>query len=244
MIARIVRKVIRKILPASVKDAVHNSGAYKNYKRWQFIHYTQKISHRAAPDTKPEVAIFILLGENWNSFATMYKHVKTRSDINITVYVFPGKIFHTDPAMRKKLNLKLYQETTEFFERNGIDFVKAYDTTRKKWINVNDLRIDYLFYDEPYGGLYPEEFSMWNMYKRAKICYVPYGFSLTSAEAMLRVNLNKDFVRYFYVYFAPWSQPADYAEKIYDEIGHEYHHVENLGFPRFDLVSAILPPPH
>ena len=152
----------------------------------------------------------------------------------MTVYVFPARVFQKDVSRKQDLNLELYEETISFFEKHGINFVRAYDTENSRWIDADTIKADYVFYDEPYQ-LYPEQFWIHSMYKHAKICYIPYGFILTDNKSVLNGVISEGFMHYCYVFFASWSGAADYAEKVLGNIGHRYHHVARLGYPRFDL---------
>lgn len=155
--------------------------------------------------------------------------------MNVTVYVFPGRVFTDKP---EELNLKLYSEVLAFFRERGIDAVKAYDTVSGKYIAPESVRADYVFYDEPYD-IYPEGFAIRDTYKRARVCYVPYAFGLTNNETLLSIVIPEYAFRFIYAFFANSSVQTPYVEKLYDKIGHEYHNVLSLGFPRFDLLKKL-----
>lgn len=232
MIFQLLKKILKKLLPYRAKEFLKT------------IFYTcctplywQSIRRLNVHDTKRpiEVAIFIMIAENWNSFESIYRCMSKDSRINITVYVFPGSVFTDKPG---ELNLKMYGEVLEFFRSRGINAVQTYDIESGKYINPESVKADYIFYDEPYE-LCPENFKVRDMYKRAKICYIPYGYSLTKSENLLSIVLPVNTFRFIYAFFAPNEINASFAEKIYDRIGHRYHNVLRYGYPRFDLFAEM-----
>lgn len=224
---------IKKLIPEPLKNIYRLT---KNiYHRHNYISYTKRLIARTKHDRPAEVAIFTMIAENWNSFEALYEVMSSDSRMNVTVYVFPGRVFTDKP---EELNLKLYSEVLAFFRERGIDAVKAYDTVSGKYIAPESVRADYVFYDEPYD-IYPEGFAIRDTYKRARVCYSAYDCEIGESENMLRIILPVFNFSFIYAYFAPGKIRADYAEKLYDKLGHDYHHVLRLGNPRFDLLKKL-----
>lgn len=177
---------------------------------------------------KLKIAIFMLFAENWNSYVSIYNEIKRHKEIDLTVYVLPRIEFG-------KPNMTIYNSTIKFFEDEKIDFIRGYDEEAKTWLDTSKFEYDYIFYSLPYRQNYIREFSPSEMFKKSKICYVPYGFILTKSKNLLRTVLNLDFIQYMYVFFASWDLVANYVVSQYRIIGAKFHYVEKLGFPRFDL---------
>lgn len=236
MIFRLIKKILKKILPYRVIEFLKTTIEF--LKTIYYVpQYKQSIRRLNAHDTKRpiEAAIFIMIAENWNSFESVYRCMSKDSRVNITVYVFPGSVF-TDKL--GELNLKVYNEVLAFFSERGINTVKAYDIESCKYISPESVKADYIFYDEPYE-IYVQKFRVRDMYKSAKICYIPYGYSLTKSKNMLNITLPVDTFRFIYAFFAPSEISASFVEKIYDRVGHRYHNVLRYGYPRFDLFAEM-----
>lgn len=231
-----IKKLLKKLLPSPVLKVIRRTKYLISSRihRYYFPHCISKISKRSDKNRPVEAAIFFVRAEHWNSCETIYRYAKSRKDLNITVYVLPHYIFNDDG--KRKLDLKGYTEMISFLEKRGINFVLVYDIQNDKWIDIKHINLDYVLYIFPYNSIYPEEFSMSRMYKRAKLCYVPYGFILTNDTGVFRIVLAENFMRFLYIFFASWSGAADYAEELYSKvIGHKVHNVVRLGYPRFDL---------
>ena len=223
-----VRKLLRRI-QTKVRRAV---GVMS------YIYYTEKMNRNSSKKSVIEVAVFIMYAEAWNSFESIYRSIKLRKDMNITVYVFAGNVYMNDGNDKYHLKLKIYDEMINFFRVRGIDIIKAYRPETDSWISSMDIKADYIFYDRPYDAVYLEEFSVRQMHKRAKVCYIPYGFMLTKSITMMNVIVPPDFFRYCYLFFASWNFPADYVrDNIYNRFECKFHHIIREGYPRFDLTA-------
>ena len=201
----------------------------------QYISHTSRLIGDTDTSRPAEAAIFIMIAENWNSFESVYRCILEDQRINITVYVFPGHVFTDKP---EELNLKLYGEVLSFFARRGINVVKAYDPENNTWISPDSVKADYIFYDELYD-IYPPEFSIRQMYRRARICYIPYSYLFAKSDSMLRIVIPEYNFSFVYAFFASSDYAVDYAVKLYSKTNSKYHHVLRLGYPRFDLTYNI-----
>lgn len=69
-----------------------------------------------------------------------------------------------------------------------------------KWINIEKLEFDYIFYNRPYDKFYPNIYKSDNVSKFTKICMLPYAFALV--ENTIEITTNNKFFRNVYFYFA------------------------------------------
>ena len=205
-----------------------------------YSYYTQRLITNADTNRPVEVAIFIMIAENWNSFESVYRCMMKDKRINITVYVFPGHVFTDKP---KRLNLKLYAEVLSFFSKRGINVVKTYDQENNTWISPKAVKADYVFYDEPYG-IYPPKFSIMQMYKRARLCYIPYGYIITRSERMLQITMPLSSFRLIYAFFSSADYVADHIDNLYRISNCKYHHILRFGYPRFDITHEFSGEPY
>ena len=222
--------LLKKLLPEPVMFIQRRIRGF--FCNLSHAYYTKKLIRNTDTSRPVEVAFFITVAEIWNSFESVYRSIASDSRINITVYVFPGHVFTDKP---RELNLKYYGEVLRFFAERGINVVKAYDQENNSWITPESVKADYIFYDEPYS-MYPKALSIRQMYKRARICYIPYGYSLVIGKNMLRITIPVHNFMCLYAFFASGDYTADYADKLYGRRLRKYHHVLRLGYPRFDLT--------
>lgn len=228
-----MRKLLKKVLSEPVKALVRR--ARFCYYNLSYIYHSRKQIRNADTSRPVEAAVFIMIAENWNSFESLYRCIAADSRINLTVYVFPGHVFTDKP---EELNLKLYAEVLAFFADRGINVVKAYDPESDTWISPESVKADYIFYDEPYY-IYPKEFLFNPMYKRARLCYIPYSYIFSKREYMLNGLMPLEVFRFVFAVFAPADFVADHVEKNYGRLLCKYHHVLRLGYPRFDLTYKL-----
>lgn len=220
-------RIVKKIVPKSIKKQIYNL-----YEKIKYMPAYKKsiieISKRSGFPIR--IAIFMIQSENWNSFKTIYSICEKNKDILVKVYVFP-KINYDG-----KLYLADYRGICNFFSSNNIDYVEAYDEKTGAWIDSEKIEADYLFYDEPYGT-YTDEFSIQNMFRKAKICYMPYGYSLSRSKTLYEIACPFSFFRLLYVYFPNDPARSEYAKKLFNKENRKLHHVTSLIFPRLDAVK-------
>lgn len=86
---------LKRVLPKPVKQGLKR--IISPYWQWQYVRCTERLISRADTSRPAEVAVFTMIAENWNSFESLYRVIEADSRMNITVYVFPGKVFTDRP---------------------------------------------------------------------------------------------------------------------------------------------------
>lgn len=72
------------------------------------------------------------------------------------------------------------QEQMEvFFSERGFEFVRGYDFQTRKWLSLESLSPDMLFYTQPYTDIVVPEYYFYKHWE-ALLCYVPYAFETTA----------------------------------------------------------------
>ncbi len=204
------------------------SASKRIVKRFLFNYYCAKIDKRKT-EGKKRIGIFTILGENWNSFRTMYDYAKDRKDVCVTVFVFPK-------YDEGRYDIGLYQSTMAFFDSIGVDYTAAYDIATKTWISFDSYRFDYIFYDEPYP-VYHGDFSITKIYKKARICYIPYGYSITDSEELTKIVMPETFFCYVSYFFKSTDVAEAFMKQLFKKVGFKNHTIVDLGYPRFDLYD-------
>lgn len=77
------------------------------------------------------------------------------------------------------------REMVDYFANKGYPVTKGFDDNKDKWISLQSIKPDIIFYTQPYDGLLPASFEYWHNL-RSLICYTPYSFQFS------RVGWNWD----------------------------------------------------
>ena len=119
------------------------------------------------------------------------------------------------PNNENKIDTKkqtLY-ENYNFFKKKKLKVIFGYKVNLKKYISLNEIDADIIFYDQPVPGL-PKKLLYYEASKTALICYVPYGFKIanfkqahfnmelqnSSWKVFAETNWHKDqFVKYSFI---------------------------------------------
>lgn len=105
-------------------------------------------------------------------------------------------------AMRNITNMEVRLQEQEimvdYFAKRGFNVIRGYDTVTKKWIELNNLAPDIIFYTQPYnGGIEPslEFYNFWNSLH----CYSPYSFQISQVAWNWDNPLQRFCWKVFYV---------------------------------------------
>lgn len=84
--------------------------------------------------------------------------------------------------------------TSDFLQSiEQITPIKGYEETTKRWINLQELSLDYVFFQTPYDQQFPQEFWAETVSSYTKICYVPYYGSLIYRGDVEKITHYKPF---------------------------------------------------
>lgn len=90
-------------------------------------------------------------------------------------------------------------DTYDYFTAQGYDAVNALKADGA-WLELENLRLDYIFYPRPYNAFLPEAYHSKKVSRFCRILLVLYGMSMT--EEVGDTVMDRDFFRYVYLYFA------------------------------------------
>ncbi len=131
----------------------------------------------------------------WNKSKALYDLLRADERFAVTLLCVP------DPFDRDT------GSTFRFFAENGYDAIDAregdgpWNTGESigDWYDLQALKPDYVFYQQPYDAYLPECYRSRVVSRYAKLCITPYGFALT--EELLSC-MELDFYRSIYCFYA------------------------------------------
>ena len=191
-----------------------------------------KLSKNRNRNGKIKVFFILAFPEAWNSFKTIYESA-LRSDKTEPLVIALPKFLNKNSEDTSPENLKF--EAWEFLSKNGVKCINGFENG--KWFDIEAAEPDYVFYTRPYNPEYNEAFKTTTVCRYAKVCYVPYAYSMLGGKNVNTV-LPEEFVASAYKLFLANDsrrlQSIDYfcGSKKSKEKKFRY-----LGFPRLDLLK-------
>ena len=182
-------------------------------------------------NSKIRIGFIINMPQVWNSFRTVYEAAKDNDKIEVFLIATPK--VQTD----SNGNLNIVDAGAYDFCRVIDDkCINAYEN--EKIFDVENLKLDYVFYTRPYDYEYLPGYKMSDMCKRSFVCFIPYGYNL-SKGAVWNYVLNDNLLKEFYIIFADSSEMQRFCKKRCLLVSHfkNTKKVVQCGFPRFDLCE-------
>lgn len=124
-------------------------------------------------------------------------------------------------------------------------FLKKYDNTLKvicsddSVIDLEALKLDYIFYQRPYNQYLPESIRPFEVSKYSKCCFVPYGYA--AADNFLDIATSRDFFNSIYFSFFDSSYYQIHCKRKYPISSLFVHHFLNLGYPCLEQFLHFSP---
>ncbi|MDB2370985.1 CDP-glycerol glycerophosphotransferase family protein, partial [Alphaproteobacteria bacterium] len=118
-------------------------------------------------------------------------------------------------------------ENYNFFKKKKLKVIFGYKVNLKKYISLNEIGADIIFYDQPIP-LLPKKLLSYEASKTALICYVPYGFKIANFK---QAHFNLELQNYSWKVFAETNWHKDQFVK------HSFIKGRNTftsGYPKLD----------
>ena len=175
--------------------------------------------------------LFILwMPQLWNSQRTVYEAAVENPEVDVKVVVAPyesklsnGKTLHSYDFYKEKCPNAI----------EGIQNGTVFD--------IRTLNPDIIIRQSPYDSVFPEEYSMANLAKIAKTCYIPYSYNYTPNH--LHIEYNVRLLSDLYAVFSDFKTNYNYCINEHNRFYPDLH-VYYCGFPRFDILRSMRPPTH
>lgn len=115
------------------------------------------------------------------------------------------------------------------------NFLEAYDEENDKWLDLECLIPDYVFFSRPYDYYRNEAYHIGEVAKYARTCYVPYGIQTVGGEVEKMV-LTPECSNLYY-FFLDNSVRYEFVNDVLGKTDFAiYGHSVYLGYPGIDML--------
>lgn len=196
----------------------------------------RKLTH-ALVDGKINVGfVFAQVSSDWNKTEPIFLALKNDGRFNVTIIACPPWIGEKRVIFDDKSTNTNYQyfKTKEGYQNvNIIDAWLGYEN----YIDLRQFDFSYVFYNSPYFAFYPKSYHPKYVTKYTKICYTPYGYTLS--KMFLPISSSWDEFRWFYcVYACSKGEKSYFDDRIKKKGTANLQRVAFCGFPRMHSFVA------
>lgn len=213
-IYRCLRKIYRRL--RKINNRIIAVYSYCGHKH----NYSKKSGHAVI-----NIVFLVTEPQSWNSLKTVYEAALKRKNVKTYMVVVSCDTVRSDGSII---------ESYDYFKKICPEAINA--VQGKEIFDIKKLSPDIIFRQTPYDGAWPKKYRYPKLSRYAKICYVPYGY--TVSEKHLEINYNEIALSNIYAIFSECESNQSYCLEMrktcrcYKELNVFY-----LGFPRLDLYS-------
>lgn len=193
------------------------------------VPYFIRCRNKKVNGRKIKVAFMCQYIPAWNKFEPLYRQMQLRENFEAYLVCVPDCI--QDGVM---VDYDGINKTFAYFrDMNYANIIDAFDCNR--WVNLEELGFDYIFYTRPYNHFMPPEYISDKVKKYSRIGSLIYG--MVTTKDIFEVVMNVDFYKDVYVYYAEMSITKKMYKKkfpITTLLG--LKKVEFLGYPVFEQI--------
>ena len=221
-IYRLPGKAIKKCLRILVEQ-YRARMSYHMLKYWNNCKCEEKVI---------QVAFIVQVPEIWDKEKPIFERMKEDKRFCARLIVVP----HYDVSTG--MVEKDYQDNY-FLTKYPEESILAYDNNT--WFRIERGMFDYVFFSRPYDIYLPTKLRSYNVIRKSKCCYVPYGFS--GSNVFNEGNTRVDFFRNMYFSFFDTEQMVSEIRKKFTNKEWERHHFMCCGYPALEryLETEVLP---
>lgn len=183
----------------------------------------KRLDARIAAKDKIDVVFYCDGGSIWNCMDAVYLRMKNDERFNVRILAAP-EMFH---------NKIEHYEAIEFLDEKGYDYIKGYDEKTGRWLDINKLDADYIFYNRHYRIRQPKSMIFLRARKNAKICYIPYA-TCTAKGAIERTVCGFHTMKAFDYLFSENEEMTKVYSKYKSEHKDAVTKIETLGSTKYD----------
>ena len=166
----------------------------------------------------------------WSMFESVYDAMTNEPDFSPLVVALP--------YMHSTLPDGYFKDAGmfKFCEQRKIRAVTGYSNEKKEWLDPASLMADYVFFQTPYD-LYSELWSVERVSMLARVCYIPYGSSISKGEIAEIVHPEK-FFRYTTLIFLENSFKKELFQKRFESNNWLKNEMIVIsGYPKLDYLK-------
>lgn len=195
-----------------------------------------RLKHKKQSKEKINIVFVCHRPSVWGALKTVYEALKDDPIFNVTVIAIPNK----KELPKLGFNHEIYESegAEEFFgKEEKYQCINGYNYDTKKWFDLRSLKPDYVFFQQPYNITRCNTYKSWIVSKYAKICYVQYGGTYIMNVDLTKEGTPPDFMQDVSMYFTQNSYDTKVIKQRFNEIGNNFTHIYQTGFPRYDELE-------
>lgn len=203
----------------SICRVYFDSVFYRWFVKYVLSHRMKKKLKRINKHKKIRVGFLVSEQSKWG-YASVYDAFAKSENYEPVILITKLSLEH----LGRKTYYKTGADCYTYFKNMGYNVELAYDEENHKYIPLNKLNIDIVFYQQPWE-LDDSQHPI-NVSKYAITGYVSYGFELV-ADKILYMD---SFHRWLDFFFTPSQQTSDYLTSIAPDVSNIYI----SGYPKVD----------
>lgn len=215
--------IFLRLIPESFALKLLNIEKKRRAKKGVINH--SKSFFRTKSNGKIRVLFILWKPQIWNSQKSVYEAALNNPKVDVNVLIMPDETILSDGSILTSYDY--YKKICP----NAIEAIKD-----GKIYDINNLNPDIIIRQSPYDNVFPKQYSMANLAKIAKTCYIPYNYNYTPNH--LNIEYNSDLLSDVYAIFSDCITNYNYCLKEHYECYPDIH-LFYYGFPRFDIVRKM-----
>lgn len=224
-------KMMEKLVQGLIR---RYGGDFTDYQLKTQSQFMLEINRKLAiqQNKKMHVVFVCHRGSLWNSMKTLYEACIKDDDIDVTIVTIPNK--KQDAKLGLNHEEYIDEGAAKFFENYDCNVINGYDTEKKKWLDLQSLEPDYLFFQTPYDICRPMEYRSKTVCLYTKLCYINYGMSFIGGISHDESH-PEGYLKNCYFTFSEYEEAREYnINRAKENAIHKHERVLTVGYPKLD----------
>lgn len=229
---------VKKRIPKSVKKTLKKTKTYKKYKKIKF-EFGRNSKLIWSNSDKLKLLFIVQRIEVFTSSLPIVYEALSRG-YNVSIIAMPRHMDH-DNSFNPEAQKIAVDVLKKLDISDKIKILEAYDYDTKNYNNLDEI-YDFIFINMPYVGTLPQNYDFKKLRKHGQLCVIPYGYSSSDNELILRGLSNDYILQQMNYYFCSSITDFDYIKPLVKNFENKENRsiVYNIGFPRFELFKGNL----
>lgn len=169
----------------------------------------------------------------WESLHSIYDYMKQDPAFQVTIVAIPNK--KQLPGLGLSHEEYASEGAEEFWKEDGC--IHGYDYETGTWLDLQSLKPDYVFFQQPYNISKPALYHSSEVSKYARLAYVTY-YGVLYTDDVYDECTPPDFMQDLSFFFTQNPMDDAYVRNRLQQIGATNCQVVNTGFPRYDRIES------
>lgn len=229
-----IKDKIKQFLPQDIVNYRHDL-----YYSEQMKALKKNVKAIEAREKKAQINMVFVIQqpETWNSLKSVFEAAEKSDEVQPLIWCVPKKL----PDLSVNSETVIKNEAYEYFSSFGEKVINAYDAQKQEWKELESYKPDYVFYARPYNAELPEIYMSKSVSRYAKVCLIPYGYTLLEDTIVEEIAYNRDFLFSTYKVFVPNESTLKMCQRKFVAVRKQKKFLY-MGYPRFDMIGQETEP--